>query len=102
MRYQRYLTQSMQKSYLRTQCIMLSAFGACRIILFAILTSQLNKLHVVFDCADQYTGYSLIECRLHGPDLVNKLLFVLLHFRLHGYAIQADIRSMYNQVSIPS
>ena len=38
---------------------------------------------------------------MQGPDLVNKLFHVLLRFRLHSYAIQADIESMYHQVRIP-
>ena len=38
---------------------------------------------------------------LQGPDLVNKLIHVLLRFRLHQYAIQADVEAMYNQIRIP-
>ena len=37
------------------------------------------------DCATRFQGRSLNESCLQGPDLVNKLLFVLLRFRLHGY-----------------
>ena len=38
---------------------------------------------------------------MQGPDLVNKLLSVLLRFRQYHYAIMADIESMYLQVRIP-
>ena len=34
--------------------------------------------------------------------MINKLRFVWLHFRMHGYSVQADICAMYSQVSIPS
>ena len=60
-----------------------------------------DKLRVVFDCAARFCGRSLNERCLQGPDLVNKLLHVLLRFRLHAYAIQSDIRAMYSQVAIP-
>ena len=59
-----------------------------------------DKLRVVFDCASRYAGKSLNEHCLQGPDLVNKLLFVLLQFHIHGYSVQVDIGAMYSQVSI--
>jgi hypothetical protein len=61
-----------------------------------------DKLRVVFDCSSQYQGRSLNERCLQGPDLINKLLPVLLRFRQHSLAIQADIEAMYNQVRIPA
>ena len=60
-----------------------------------------GKVRVVYDCASQFHGKSLNDRCFQGPDLVNKLLFVLLRFRLHQYAIQADIEAMYNQIRIP-
>ena len=33
--------------------------------------------------------------------MVNKLIHVLLRFREHKYAFQADIEAMYNQVRLP-
>lgn len=59
------------------------------------------KLRVVFDCASKYKGRSLNERVHQGPDLVNGLFSVLLKFRLYQYAIQADIKGMYNQVLVP-
>ena len=60
-----------------------------------------NKLRIVYDCASVYQGKSLNDRVLQGPDLVNKLLHVLLRFREHSYALQADIEAMYNQGVIP-
>ena len=60
-----------------------------------------KPLRVVFDCASKFKGKSLNDRCLQGPDLVNKLLSVLLRFRQHSIAIQADIEAMYNQVRIP-
>ena len=58
-------------------------------------------VRVVYDCASKYGGQSLNDRCMQGPDLINKLLFVLLRFRLHTFAIQADIEAMYNQVRVP-
>ena len=60
-----------------------------------------DKLRVVFDCASKFHGESLNTRCLQGPDLVNNMLSVLLRFCQHSIAIQADIESMYHQVSIP-
>ena len=60
-----------------------------------------DKLRVVFDCASKFHGESLNTRCLQGPDLVNNTLSVLLRFCQHSIAIQADIESMYHQVSIP-
>lgn len=60
-----------------------------------------GKIRVVFDCASKYMGQSLNEKCLCGPDLINKLQFVLLRFRNHKYAITADIEAMYHQVVVP-
>ena len=60
-----------------------------------------DKVRVVYDCACTFHGESLNDPCLQGPDLVNNLVHVLLRFRLHKYAIQADIEAMYNQIRIP-
>ena len=60
-----------------------------------------DKLRVVYDCAAKYQGASLNDRCYQGPDLINNLLHVLLRFRQHSIAIQADIEAMYNQVVIP-
>ena len=65
-------------------------------------TTEKKPLRVVFDCACKYKGKSLNDRCHQGPDLINKLLPVLLRFRRHSIAIQGDIEAMYNQVRIPS
>ena len=60
-----------------------------------------DKVRVVFDCASRFQGKSLNDRVFQGPDLVNKLVNVLLRFRQHSYAIQADIEAMYHQVRVP-
>ena len=60
-----------------------------------------GKVRVVFDCAASQSGVSLNNQCMQGPDLVNKLLSVLLRFRQYHYAIMADIESTYLQVRIP-
>jgi hypothetical protein len=61
-----------------------------------------DKLRIVFDCAAKYRGESINDKCLQGPDVVNKLVDVLLRFREHKYAITADVKDMYYQVLIPA
>jgi hypothetical protein len=60
-----------------------------------------GKLRVVYDCASKFQGESLNDKCMQGPDLCNKLLYVLLRFRQHEYAMMADIEAMYYQVLVP-
>ena len=60
-----------------------------------------DKLRVVFDCAAKFKGESLNDKCMQGPDLNNRLLYVLLRFRQHKYAIMADVEAMYYQVRVP-
>ena len=60
-----------------------------------------GKIRVVFDCAAKFRDVSLNNQCLQGPDLVNKLIHVLLRFRQFSYAVMADIEAMYLQVRIP-
>ena len=60
-----------------------------------------GKIRVVFDCAAKFRDVSLNNQCLQGPDLVNKLIHVLLRFRQFSYAVMADIEAMYLQVCIP-
>ena len=41
-----------------------------------------HKIRVVFDCGASYEGTSLNSNLLHGPDLTNSLVSVLVRFRL--------------------
>jgi hypothetical protein len=60
-----------------------------------------DKLRIVFDCAAKWCGESLNDKCMQGPDLNNRLLYVLLRFRQHEFAIISDIEAMYHQVVIP-
>ena len=57
--------------------------------------SKPGKIHVVFDCAAKYHDVSLNNQCLQGPDLTNKLISVLLRFRLFKFAVMGDIEAMY-------
>jgi hypothetical protein len=60
-----------------------------------------GKLRIVYDCASKYKGQSLNDMCKRGPDLNNRLLYVLLRFRQHEFAFTCDIESMYYQVKVP-
>ena len=67
----------------------------------AVLSGANSKLRIVFDCAAEYQGVSLNKECFQGPALCNKLVHVLLRFRLYQNAMTADIQAMYLQVRIP-
>ena len=60
-----------------------------------------DKVRIVHDCAAACQGISLNSQCHRGPDLVNKLLHVLLRFRRYQCAVTADIQAMYMQVKVP-
>lgn len=55
-----------------------------------------DQIRVVFDSSTQYSGVSLNDVLLTGPDLNNSLLGVLLRFRKEKVAILADIQQMFH------
>lgn len=55
-----------------------------------------NKIRVVFDSSAQYSGVSLNNVLLTGPDLNNSLIGVLLRFRKEPVAVMADIQQMFH------
>ncbi|XP_022102428.1 uncharacterized protein LOC110985607 [Acanthaster planci] len=59
-----------------------------------------GKLRVVFDCAARFKGRALNDVVLQGPDLTNKLIGVLLRFRVGRIALMADIEQMFYQVGV--
>ena len=59
-----------------------------------------GKLRVVFDAASRYKGKSLNDVLHTGPDLVNKLIGVLLRFRNFPFTLVADIEGMFHQVKV--
>ena len=67
----------------------------------AVIHPQKKKLRIVFDCSCTQNGKSLNKSALSGPDLVTKLLHVLLRFRQYEVAVTADVKAMYMQVRLP-
>lgn len=59
-----------------------------------------DKFRIVFDCSAKFNDTSLNTQVLQGPDLTNKLLGVLIRFRLERIAVTADIQSMFHQVKV--
>ena len=57
-----------------------------------------DKVRIVYDCAAKSKGVSLNEKLMKGPDLVNRIVGVLLHFRKERIAIVSDIEGMFHQV----
>ena len=59
-----------------------------------------EKLRVVFDCSATYSGQSLNDSLLQGPDLNNKLIGVLIRFRQENTAFTCDIEGMFHQFRV--
>lgn len=57
-----------------------------------------GKVRVVFDAASTFEGTSLNDQLLHGPDLINNLVGILMRFRQDQVALIADIEAMFHQV----
>ena len=53
------------------------------------------KVRRVLSGASKFHGTSLNKSLLVGPDLLQKLIFVLLRFLQHKYAVSADIEGMF-------
>ena len=59
-----------------------------------------DKLRVVFDCSAKYSGTSLNDHLLKGPDMTNGLVGVLCRFRKHEVALLCDIEKMFYQFRV--
>ena len=59
-----------------------------------------GKVRRVLNGASKFHGTSLNKSLLVGPDLLQNLIFVLLRFRQHKYAVSADIEGMFLQVEV--
>ena len=67
-----------------------------------VINKNKGKIRVVFDCAARYSGVSLNDQAMQGPDLTNGLFGTLLRFREFPVAVSADIEAMFHQVEVPS
>nr|XP_006811455.1 PREDICTED: uncharacterized protein LOC102805443 [Saccoglossus kowalevskii] len=59
-----------------------------------------NKIRVVFNCSAKWQGVSLNELLLHGPDLTNNLLGILLRFRQEPVALMVNTQPDVYQMAI--
>ena len=59
-----------------------------------------GKVRRVLNGAAKFLGASLNKSLLTGPDLLQNLIYVLLRFRQHPYAVSADIEGMFLQVGV--
>ena len=59
-----------------------------------------GKVRRVLNGASKFHGTSLKKSLLVGPDLLQNLVFVLLRFRQHYFAVSADIEGMFLQVGV--
>ena len=59
-----------------------------------------TKIRLVFDSSAVFYGMSLNKALLQGPDQLNKLLGVLLKFRIGEIGFTCDVEKMYHQFSV--
>ena len=59
-----------------------------------------GKVRRVLNGASKCHGASLNKSLLVGPDLLQNLIFVLLRFRQHKYAVSVDSEGMFLQVGV--
>ena len=67
-----------------------------------LFVTRTDKPRVVYDGAAMFNGMSLNQVVLAGENLLNKLVEVLIRFRLGKYACVADVSKCFFQLSIPS
>ena len=60
-----------------------------------------EKSRVVFDGAVKFDGIALNDVVLPGINLLNRLVEVLIRFRVGRYACMADLSNSFLQVSVP-
>ena len=69
--------------------------------IFSVTRAKKAKIRLVFDASAQYSGVSINDKLLQGPDLTNILRGVLLRFREKPIALQADIEEMFLNFKVP-
>ena len=61
---------------------------------------EMTKVRVVYDASAHSNGRSLNDCLHVGPKLDQKILDILLRFRVHRLAVIADIEKAFLMVSV--
>lgn len=57
-------------------------------------------MRIVFDAAAEFEGTSLNKNLLHGPDMTNNLIGVLMRFRQGKVGVAADVEGMFHQIRV--
>ena len=60
-----------------------------------------TPIRIVFNSSSSYQGHRLNDYWLKGPDLLNNLFGVILHFRENEVALSTDISKMYHRILVP-
>lgn len=61
---------------------------------------DITKLRIVYDASSKVSGPSLNECLHAGPKFDQKILDILLRFRVHKIAVAADIEKAFLMISM--
>ena len=61
-----------------------------------------GKVRRVLNGAALFHKQSLNSAWMAGPDLLQNLLYIILNFRQHRYAVSADIEGMFLQLGVPN
>ena len=64
--------------------------------IFQVYQPIKDKVRLVFDSSASYQGSSLNDALLQGPDVTNRLIGVLLRFRLRRVGFAADVECMFH------
>ena len=60
-----------------------------------------TPIRIVFNSSANFQGHCLNDYWIKGPDLLNSLFGVILHFRENAVPISGDISKMYHRILIP-
>ena len=65
--------------------------------------SSATPIRIVYDCSccQSHTQPSLNDCLMAGPQFLNNMCGILLHFRTHKYGISTDIEKTFLHVTLP-
>ena len=68
--------------------------------MFPVTHPRKNKTRLVYDASAVYSGTSLNQKLLKGPDSNNQLRGVLLRFRQGQVGFVADVEAMFNRFKV--